>query len=36
LLADGSVHFVRDGVNGPIWQAIATRAGGEAVVDTSP
>lgn len=25
LLADGSVHFVPDGVNGVIWQAISTR-----------
>jgi prepilin-type N-terminal cleavage/methylation domain-containing protein/prepilin-type processing-associated H-X9-DG protein len=32
-LADGSVHFIPDGVNQRIWQAISTRAGGEAVVD---
>jgi hypothetical protein len=30
LLADGSAHFVRDGVNGVIWKEIATRAGGES------
>jgi prepilin-type N-terminal cleavage/methylation domain-containing protein/prepilin-type processing-associated H-X9-DG protein len=36
LLADGSVHFVPDGVNQHIWQAISTRAGGEAVVDADP
>jgi prepilin-type N-terminal cleavage/methylation domain-containing protein/prepilin-type processing-associated H-X9-DG protein len=31
LLADGSVHFIRDGVNGTIWKDIATRAGGESL-----
>jgi prepilin-type N-terminal cleavage/methylation domain-containing protein/prepilin-type processing-associated H-X9-DG protein len=30
LLADGSVHFVPDGVNGVIWKEISTRAGGES------
>jgi prepilin-type N-terminal cleavage/methylation domain-containing protein len=28
-LADGSVHFVHDGVNAVIWKDISTRAGGE-------
>ncbi len=32
LLADGSVHFVPDGVNGVIWQAISTRAGADSEV----
>jgi prepilin-type processing-associated H-X9-DG protein len=31
LLLDGSVHFVRDGVNGVIWREISTRAGGEII-----
>jgi prepilin-type processing-associated H-X9-DG protein len=33
LLADGSVHFVPDGVNRVIWKNIATRAGGESTAD---
>ena len=29
--ADGSVHFVRDGIGITTWRALATRAGGEVV-----
>jgi prepilin-type N-terminal cleavage/methylation domain-containing protein/prepilin-type processing-associated H-X9-DG protein len=29
LRGDGSVHFARDGVALPVWQALGTRAGGE-------
>lgn len=28
-LADGSVHFVTNGISGKLWQALGTRAGGE-------
>lgn len=31
LFCDGSVRFVRDSVAWPLWQALATRAGGEIV-----
>jgi high-affinity nickel-transport protein len=31
LLCDGSVRFVRDGIDPTTWQAVATRAGGEVV-----
>jgi prepilin-type N-terminal cleavage/methylation domain-containing protein/prepilin-type processing-associated H-X9-DG protein len=31
LFGDGSVRFVRDSVNPVVWEAISTRAGGEAV-----
>jgi prepilin-type N-terminal cleavage/methylation domain-containing protein/prepilin-type processing-associated H-X9-DG protein len=33
LLCDGSVHFVSNSVTLPVWQALATRAGGEVVGD---
>jgi prepilin-type N-terminal cleavage/methylation domain-containing protein/prepilin-type processing-associated H-X9-DG protein len=33
LLADGSVHFVANGVNPVIWQALGSRNGGEVVGD---
>jgi prepilin-type N-terminal cleavage/methylation domain-containing protein/prepilin-type processing-associated H-X9-DG protein len=29
--ADGSVHFITNGINPATWQALATRAGGEVV-----
>jgi prepilin-type N-terminal cleavage/methylation domain-containing protein/prepilin-type processing-associated H-X9-DG protein len=29
--ADGSVHFISNGINFPTWQALGTRAGGEPV-----
>ncbi len=32
--ADGSVHFISNSIAFPVWQALGTRAGGEAV-DTS-
>jgi prepilin-type N-terminal cleavage/methylation domain-containing protein/prepilin-type processing-associated H-X9-DG protein len=31
LLADGSVHFIANGISLPTWQALATRAGGEVL-----
>jgi prepilin-type processing-associated H-X9-DG protein len=31
LLADGSVRFVKDSVNGPAWRALSTVAGGEVI-----
>jgi len=31
LLMDGSVRFVRDGVNLAVWRALATRASGDIV-----
>ncbi len=31
LWMDGSVRFVRDAVEGSVWRAVATRAGGEVV-----
>jgi prepilin-type N-terminal cleavage/methylation domain-containing protein/prepilin-type processing-associated H-X9-DG protein len=31
LFADGSVHFLKDGINPASWRALATRAGGEVV-----
>jgi prepilin-type N-terminal cleavage/methylation domain-containing protein/prepilin-type processing-associated H-X9-DG protein len=30
-MADGSVRFVKDGINVPTYRALATRAGGEAI-----
>jgi prepilin-type N-terminal cleavage/methylation domain-containing protein len=30
-LADGSVRFVRDSIDFPLWQALGTKAGGEAI-----
>jgi prepilin-type N-terminal cleavage/methylation domain-containing protein/prepilin-type processing-associated H-X9-DG protein len=35
LLMDGSTRFVRDGIGLPVWRALATRAGGEAVSSDS-
>jgi prepilin-type processing-associated H-X9-DG protein len=29
LLADGSVHFVSDGISFPTWQALGSRSGGD-------
>lgn len=31
LLMDGSVHFMRDGVNLAVWRALSTRANGEVI-----
>ncbi len=31
LFADGSVHFIKNGITPPVFQALATRAGGEVV-----
>ena len=33
LFCDGGVRFVRDGVPLPAWQAMATRAGGDLVIE---
>jgi prepilin-type processing-associated H-X9-DG protein len=33
LLADGSVRFASDAIQLQVWQALPTRAGGEAVAD---
>jgi prepilin-type N-terminal cleavage/methylation domain-containing protein/prepilin-type processing-associated H-X9-DG protein len=33
LVCDGSVRFVRDAIALPVWRALATRSGGEAVAD---
>jgi prepilin-type N-terminal cleavage/methylation domain-containing protein/prepilin-type processing-associated H-X9-DG protein len=33
LLADGSVHFVANGISPATWTALATRAGGEVIDD---
>ena len=35
LLMDGSVRFVRDGVNLAVWRALATRAAGDVVSSDS-
>lgn len=35
LLMDGSIRFVTQGVNLPIWRALASRAGGEAIAGDS-
>jgi prepilin-type N-terminal cleavage/methylation domain-containing protein/prepilin-type processing-associated H-X9-DG protein len=34
LFCDGSVHFVRDSIDGPTYRAYASRAGGETLTDT--
>ena len=31
LLADGSVHFIRDSISMATWRALGTRGGGEVV-----
>jgi prepilin-type N-terminal cleavage/methylation domain-containing protein len=31
LFGDGSVHYINNNINVTIWQALATRAGGEAI-----
>ena len=33
LLCDGSVRFVRDGIDAVSWRSLATRAGGEVIGD---
>jgi hypothetical protein len=33
LYADGSVHFLTDGISGPNYVALCTRAGGELIDD---
>jgi prepilin-type processing-associated H-X9-DG protein len=33
LFCDGGVRFVADGMSGAVWQALATRAGGEIALD---
>ena len=35
LMADGSVRFVKDGVNGQAWRALGTIAGGEVISSDS-
>jgi prepilin-type processing-associated H-X9-DG protein len=30
-MADGSVRFVRDGINGSVWRAFGSRRGGEVI-----
>ena len=32
-MADGSVHFIDDGIALTTWRALATRAGGEVICD---
>jgi prepilin-type processing-associated H-X9-DG protein len=34
-MADGSVRFVRDGINFTAWQAMGTKAGGEVFSDNN-
>ena len=31
LFMDGSVRFIKDGINLTIWQALATRSNGEVI-----
>ncbi len=31
MLVDGSVRFIKNAIAGPVWQALATIAGGEVV-----
>jgi len=31
LMADGSVHFIKDSINLVVWQSLGTRSGGEVV-----
>jgi len=35
LFADGSVHFLKDGINPSAWRALATRASGELISSDS-
>ena len=35
LFVDGSVHSINDSISPPVWWALGTRAGGEAVVPPS-
>jgi prepilin-type processing-associated H-X9-DG protein len=34
LFGDGSVHFVMDGIDVPVWQSLGTMSGGETVPST--
>jgi prepilin-type processing-associated H-X9-DG protein len=31
LFGDGSVHFIKNSIDGGTWAAVGTRAGGEAI-----